>query len=410
MRAPRELRIARGNTRTSRDSWMRYIKLLNHTKRRFRETDTKRHSPLARAPHVDAPATWKRRETRERTTGTFSHRSISPSGVMTTKGDSFIDAVEGKWMCGICLGVYRRPVVFPCGNGHSFCEACAHEWQQTSVRERREGEFGTTCPICRVRVAGRGSTPDEALRRGLKSTVVACGCGENVVLSLAREHIVECPITKDEAALTALAERRERMPKLAFQPVSGWPEAVYAAEADRRRRSQAVEVRMFREAEVRRRLEPAANASANDDENDDENEETLNNDVELVCPICVTRERPSWRVVVDELGLDVDELPPEDVDREVENFFAVLEESYHFNRRRDLIVHVLDDHDHDDTIRAVCPICASFPHGDPNYHVEDFYDHIIRRHGFDWTVYMPDLDRDEEEVLHEVLRASRDAA
>jgi len=42
--------------------------------------------------------------------------------------------------------------------------------------------------------------------------------------------------------------------------------------------------------------------------------------------------------------------------------------------------------------------------------VEDFYDHIIRRHGFDWTVYMPDLDRDEEEVLHEVLRASRDAA
>ena len=114
--------------------------------------------------------------------------------------------------------------------------------------------------------------------------------------------------------------------------------------------------------------------------------------------------------MVDELGLDVDELPPEDVDREVENFFAVLEESYHFNRRRDLIVHVLDDHDHGDTIRAVCPICASFPHGDPNYHVEDFYDHIIRRHGFDWTVYMPDLDRDEEEVLHEVLRASRDAA
>lgn len=326
---------------------------------------------------------------------------------MTTKGDSFIDAVEGKWMCGICLGVYRRPVVFPCGNGHSFCEECAHEWQQTSARDRweREGEFGTTCPICRVRGAGRGSMPDEALRRGLESTVVACGCGENVVLSLAREHVLECPITKNEAALE---ERRERKPKRAFRRTSRDDEAEFELPDD----SVAVLSGLSRGALERimrtmRALEHAPNAIANDDENDDENEETLNNDVELVCPICDIRERPGWEDVVDELGLD--ELPREEIEREVENFFAAMEETYHFHRRRDLIAHVLEDHEPADTIQAVCPICASLPHGDPNYQVQDFYDHVVRRHGFDWTLYMPDLDRGEEEVLQEVLRASRDA-
>ena len=332
---------------------------------------------------------------------------------MTTKGDSFIDAVDGKWMCGICLGVYRRPVSFPCGNGHSFCEECAHEWQQTSARDRweREGEFGTTCPICRVRVAGRQSTtPDEALRRGLESTVVACGCGENVVLSLAREHFLECPITKDEAALE---KRRERKPKRPYvqRLLDRAREAgvLDEAELDRRDAEQRQRFAQIYRQYDQLRLEylAAPNANARDDENDDENEETLNNDVELVCPICNITERPGWEDAVDELGLD--ELPREAIDREVGNFLAALDETYHFHRRRDLIAHVLVDHEPEDTIQAVCPICASLPHGDPNYQVQDFYYHVVRRHGFDWTLYMPDLDRDEEEVLQEVLRASRDA-
>ena len=331
---------------------------------------------------------------------------------MTTKGDSFIDAVDGTWMCGICLGVYRRPVSFPCGNGHSFCEECAHEWQQTSARDRweREGEFGTTCPICRVRVAGRGSMPDEALRRGLESTVVACGCGENVVLSLAREHFLECPITKDQAALE---KRRERKPKRSYvqRLLDRAREAGVLVELDER---DAEERQRFAEIDhqydqLRLEYLAAPNANARDDENDDENEETLNNNVELVCPICDNGERLGWDDVVLELGLDPDEDPPEVIDREVDNFFAALGESYHFHRRRDLIAHVLEDHEPEDTIQAVCPICASLPHGDPNYQVQDFYHHVARRHGFDWTLYMPDLDLDEEEVLQEVLRASRDA-
>lgn len=321
---------------------------------------------------------------------------------MTTKGDSFIDAVEGKWLCGICLGVYRRPVAFPCGNGHSFCEECAHEWQQTSARDRweREGEFATTCPICRVRVAGRGSTtPDEALRRGLESTVVACGCGETVVLSLAWEHVLECPITKDQAALE---KRRERKPKPLFRRQAD-AERDYDAELDDR------EATVLRRYELRRLgwLRPR-NANIIDNANDGTNEDIPdNNAMGLVCPICDTRERPSREDMIDELGLDA--LPQEEIDREVGYFFTALEETYHFHRRRDLIAHVLEDHGPYDTIQAVCPICASLPHGDPNYQVQDFYHHVARRHGFDWTLYMPDLDRDEEEVLQEVLHASRDA-
>jgi hypothetical protein len=77
---------------------------------------------------------------------------------------------------------------------------------------------------------------------------------------------------------------------------------------------------------------------------------------------------------------------------------------------RNFCTHVLHDHSSRFKVPALCPICVSLPHGDPNYIVQNFYAHAERRHGFDWTLYMPYLHRDENEMIAEVLRASEQTA
>ena len=74
--------------------------------------------------------------------------------------------------------------------------------------------------------------------------------------------------------------------------------------------------------------------------------------------------------------------------------------------------HVLADHDEPHAHSPdVCPICVSLPHGDPDRVVADLYEHLRRRHGFDWTLYAPDPRADEYEILARVMRDSlRDAA
>ena len=74
--------------------------------------------------------------------------------------------------------------------------------------------------------------------------------------------------------------------------------------------------------------------------------------------------------------------------------------------------HIITCHEDDEDAHkgGVCPICVRMPHGDPSRTVADIHAHVSRRHGFDWTLYMPDVHADEYELLEQTMRESLNAA
>mmetsp|Transcript_91640 Transcript_91640/g.144897 ORF Transcript_91640/g.144897 Transcript_91640/m.144897 type:complete len:263 (+) Transcript_91640:58-846(+) len=57
--------------------------------------------------------------------------------------------------------------------------------------------------------------------------------------------------------------------------------------------------------------------------------------------------------------------------------------------------------------RAICPICASMPWGDPSYYSNDFVQHLQLRHKCDYDV-LADYNASEEESVRRALQASVD--
>lgn len=282
-------------------------------------------------------------------------------------GVSFAERADPSLVCAICRFVLAAPVVWPCG-AHSFCFACAEAWMDTAPGRRR---VDVPCPLCRRTASASGGAmrADEVLERRLRETLAACGCGAAVRLSEAAAHYGTCELTRN-------------LPE---------PRAEFLMIRRRVRREE-------------------------DDELEAESEAATENDADIgdeyVCLICAAD------YVRDYLGgpLEGDEDEDEEEPYNSDAFIARVEEimredalpdECYFDDMTSFAQHVIDDHDtQEGHMSAVCPICASMPHGDPTRRVMDLYDHMTRRHSFDWTLYMPDTSASEYEVLAQAMRES----
>lgn len=274
---------------------------------------------------------------------------------------SFVERVEARFLCPCCRFVFATPTRFPCGNAHAFCFACAEAWFDACA-SRGLARADAPCPMCRAtaRASGTRETPDDATADAMRATTAACDCGAIVALTDARAHYETCEITKSQVA----------------------PRGTRARGTGRRGETRA-----------RRRGD-------GDDGEDGEDDAYLC----TLCAAAVVRATPDARDAVRreshagpamraaiEAARDADALPD-----------ACFHDSMTAYAR-----HVLDAHDEPDAhVPDVCAICVGLPFGDPTRVVADLYEHLRRRHGFDWTLYAPDPRADEYEVLARVVRES----
>jgi hypothetical protein len=299
---------------------------------------------------------------------------------------SFVERVDERFLCPCCRFVFTGPTRFPCGNAHAFCLACAETWFDSSGA-RGVARADVPCPMCRctARGSGRSVERDDALEAALRETRAACDCGASVVLSEASRHYETCEITR---AMTA--------------PRSG----ARTPSTSRRRVAR----------DGGRGNDGAASSDA-DVEIDADEIEADETDVDemysgFLCTLCAA-------AFLRESG-DLDD----DAQSEAHNGTSMREaierarladdlpDACYLDSMTAFADHVLADHDEPDAHSPdVCPICVSLPHGDPDRVVADLYEHLRRRHGFDWTLYAPDPRADEYEILARVMRDSlRDAA
>lgn len=103
--------------------------------------------------------------------------------------------------CGICLGIYYKPVVIQCG--HSFCHNCIKDWVKTSK----------TCPLCRHELNDKKrslatddnnsdliimhSEPTRIVTDLLNDLLIKCdfydnGCHEEIRLESLPLHLEKC--------------------------------------------------------------------------------------------------------------------------------------------------------------------------------------------------------------------------
>jgi hypothetical protein len=309
---------------------------------------------------------------------------------------SFIDVVDESLTCGICRFVYRSPVAFPCGNAHAFCASCVEGWMDARARtcQRRD----VACPCCRVtaRESGESEMTADWIAARLGRERAACGCGARVRLTEAAAHYATCALTKDLEKPWASAVPRPR-------PRVGGT-----------RRSEAADAR-------------------GDDDDDDEDEDKW-----FVCMFCFTRMMLATSLDATNVTADLSETMEVDDLRNVmeagvysindagESAIDRLLDLYDFWVERfsdddfddpnrflhrgmtQFAAHIIEHHadDEDAHKEGVCPICISMPHGDASRTVADVHAHVSRRHGFDWTLYMPDVYADEYELLEHVMRES----
>lgn len=309
---------------------------------------------------------------------------------------SFIDAVDDSLTCGICRFVYRSPVAFPCGNAHAFCASCVEGW--IDARARTTLRQDVACPCCRgtARESGEREGSADWIAARLGRERAACGCGARVRLTEAAAHYATCALTKDLEKPWASAVPRPR-------PRVGGA-----------RRGEAADAR----------------------DNDDEDDE----DEWFVCMFCFARMMLATSLDATNVTVDLSHTMEFDDLRDLmeAGVYSIDEDGHSaYNRLQDLYddwddarerndetnsylhrgmtqfaAHIIEHHadDEDAHKEGVCPICISMPHGDVSRTVADVHAHVSRRHGFDWTLYMPDVHADEYELLEHVMRESLNTA
>ena len=199
---------------------------------------------------------------------------------------------------------------------------------------------------------------DKAKIRMLRCTVIACGCGREVnLLNDAGTH--ECGMSSGTLGM-------------AFGSSGGG-----GARVDARVVDDAVH---------------DADIDTDDDDDDDDDDDPL-----YLCPHCEED-------YIRDAGVDVAD--GEDYDS------IILPDTCFFRGMREFSEHVVFEHNYGPRSRpAVCPMCAALPHGDASMLVRDLYDHVCRRHAFDWSLYMPDIHHvNEYDVIAETIRISREEA
>ena len=57
---------------------------------------------------------------------------------------------------------------------------------------------------------------------------------------------------------------------------------------------------------------------------------------------------------------------------------------------------------------AVCPICITYPHGDPNYVSRDLYGHLQLRHNFDMGEVIENDESEDAQLKQAILNSMKD--
>lgn len=109
----------------------------------------------------------------------------------------FVSQVDRNLLCGICAGVFKKPLVTNCG--HTFCEECLQKWLSST----REGD--KTCPVCRRDVNLSKTAPLLALRGFIEGLSVECenavnGCTMVLNLGELEGHLKSCSFTLVECS------------------------------------------------------------------------------------------------------------------------------------------------------------------------------------------------------------------
>lgn len=104
----------------------------------------------------------------------------------------FASRVDRNLLCGICAGVFKKPLVTRCG--HTYCEECLEEWLSAACQGDK------TCPECRREVSRCSAAPVLALRGVIEELSVECensanGCTMILKLGDLENHLKNCGYT-----------------------------------------------------------------------------------------------------------------------------------------------------------------------------------------------------------------------
>ena len=104
----------------------------------------------------------------------------------------FVAQVDRSLLCGICAGVFRKPLVTQCG--HTFCEECLERWLNAT------SHVDKTCHVCRRDVVLSKTVPVLALRAFVEGLSVECensinGCMMVLKLGELKSHLKSCSYT-----------------------------------------------------------------------------------------------------------------------------------------------------------------------------------------------------------------------
>lgn len=104
----------------------------------------------------------------------------------------FVSRVDRNLLCGICAGVFKKPLVTQCG--HTYCEECLEHWLSAASHGDK------TCPECRREVSLCGTAPVLALRGVIDGLSVECensanGCTMVLKLGDLENHLKNCGYT-----------------------------------------------------------------------------------------------------------------------------------------------------------------------------------------------------------------------
>ncbi|XP_029196407.2 E3 ubiquitin-protein ligase NRDP1-like [Acropora millepora] len=103
----------------------------------------------------------------------------------------FISRVDHNLICGICAGVFEKPVAVYCG--HTYCEECLEDLLRALERK----DSFQTCPDCRRKIGRHKMVPVLALKGFIEGLCVKCensskGCSAVLQLGELGKHLRDC--------------------------------------------------------------------------------------------------------------------------------------------------------------------------------------------------------------------------
>lgn len=116
---------------------------------------------------------------------------------MGYKTSIFVSQLDRNLLCGVCAGVFKKPLVTHCG--HTYCQECLEYWLSAASHGDQ------TCPVCRRDVNLSKAAPVLALRGFIEGLSVECenavnGCTMVLNLGDLESHLKNCGYTLVECS------------------------------------------------------------------------------------------------------------------------------------------------------------------------------------------------------------------